>query len=449
MIFAVGVLVALLNAAATSAAELPEVAAPPRQPPTYAGEVAAILFQNCATCHRPGEVAPFPLLTYADASRRARQIARVVGDRLMPPWKPEPGYGHFQAERRLTEQQIATLRAWADAGAPEGDPNLAPPAPTFAKGWQLGEPDLVIEMPESYALHAEGPDVLRNFVVPVSVDADKMVGAIEFRPGNPKVVHHALVFLDGSGQARKLDAADPGPGYTSFGGPGFFPSGSLGGWAPGTTPRFLPDGVGRYMKKGWDAVIQIHYHPSGKPETDRSSVGVYYVRKPAKRLVGGIAVENWDIDIKPGDANHKLASGYTLPTATTFLSVAPHMHLLGRELKVRAVLPDGTDRPLIWIRRWDFDWQDNYVLPEPLTLPKGTRIEMETVHDNSADNPRNPNRPPARVRYGEESTDEMSLCIFEVTCDDLGDLLRLIGHNTAERKVVERAIEMHRRKAKG
>lgn len=217
---------------------------------TYSKDVAPILWKNCAGCHRPGEVGPFPLLTYKDTAKRASFLKDIVSERKMPPWKAEPGYGAFHDVRRLGDREIDLITRWVDQGAEEGNPRDLPPAPTFPEGWQLGKPDLVLKMPAPFTIAASGRDVFRCFVIPTNLDENRTVAAVEFRPGNRKVVHHALFFLDNAGKAREKDEADPGPGYASFGGPGFPITGSLGGWAPGAFPRRLPDGVGRMLRKG-------------------------------------------------------------------------------------------------------------------------------------------------------------------------------------------------------
>jgi hypothetical protein len=271
--------------------------------------------------------------------------------------------------------------------------------------------------------------VFRNFVIPVELTEDKLVAVAEFRPGNPRVVHHALFYLDRSGTARKKDAADPGPGYSSFGGPGFIPSGSIGGWAPGGTPQPLRDGMGRQFQKGSDLVLQIHYHPSGKVETDQSAIGIHFVKQASRKAVIPITIVDRGLYIPPGAERHTMEGSYKLPLDTTLVAVIPHMHLLGRETKVTATLPDGKLEPLVWIKDWDFNWQDQYHLAEPRKYPKGTRFDLSIVYDNSGKNPLNPNSPPKEVTWGEETTDEMFLCFFLVTTDRPDDQLPLMLDN--------------------
>lgn len=390
---------------------------------TYARDIAPIVQANCVQCHRDGEIAPFPLATYGDVAKRARQIVSVTQSRFMPPWKPEPDFGHFLNERRLTEREVALFKTWAEGGAPEGDAADLPPPPKFVEGWQLGEPDLVVKMAEPFEVPADGRDVFRNFVIPIDLDRDHLVAVAEFRPGNRRVVHHALFYLDRSGVARKKDAADPGPGYGSFGGPGFLPSGSIGGWAPGGTPHPLRNGMGRELQKGSDLVLQIHYHPSGKVESDQSTVGIHFVKQPSRKVVAPIVVIDRGLYIPAGAERHRMSGSYTLPADTTMVAVIPHMHLLGRETKVTATLPDGQVEPLVWIKDWNFNWQDQYHLAEPRRFPKGTRLDVEAVYDNSDQNPLNPNSPPKEVTWGEQTTDEMFLCFFLVTTEKPEDLL--------------------------
>lgn len=384
---------------------------------TYARDIAPILNANCVSCHRAGEIAPFPLDTYTDAAKRARQIAAVTESRYMPPWKPKAGFGQFVGEHRLSDGQIELLSGWADSGAPQGDPTELPPAPKFPSGWTNGEPDLVVTMPEAFTVPAGGRDLYRAFVVPLDLLQDVYVAGIEFRPGAKSVVHHCLLFLDTTGAARRLDEAEDGPGYTSFGGPGFAPTGGLGGWAPGVMPALLPEGVGRLVRGGSDLVFQMHYHPDGRPRSDRSSVAIYLQKKPVRRVVSGLALGTRDIDIPAGEPNYTRTAQLTLPVDVTLTAITPHMHLVGREMKVHATAPDGRQIPLIWIDDWDFKWQGQYRFAAPITLPKGTIIELAARYDNSAGNPNNPNDPPRRVRRGEQTTDEMCLCFLEFQAD--------------------------------
>ena len=406
---------------------------------TYTRDIAPILFANCTVCHRAGEVAPLFLLTYQDAAKRAKQLARVVDRRLMPPWMPAESRGEFDNQRTLTDREIATIKTWAESDRPEGDPADLPVSPQFATGWRLGKPDMVLEMPSDFEIHADGPDIFQNFVIPIDIPADKLVAAADFIAGNHKVVHHSLFYLDSTHIARKLDAATPELGYPSFGGPGFQPTGSIGGWSPGKTPRRLPDGLGRYLRKGSDLVMQIHYHPDGKKELDRSKVGVYFVDKP-KAAAGAVWASAFSHDIPPGEKDYHVTASYTLTGDVRLLSIVPHMHLLGRSIRADAILPDGTKRELINLPHWNYNWQDEYFLAQPIKLPKGTRLEVEAVYDNSADNPLNPSDPPKEVYWGEGTTDEMLYCFFLVSAEnpkELGSIVRdalmheIIGKSTA------------------
>lgn len=403
---------------------------------TYSRDIAPILQTRCLNCHRQGQVAPFPLATYEDAARRARQIVRVTQERLMPPWIPAPGHEKFVGERWLNERERTLLREWANTGRARGNEADLPPAPTFAEGWRLGKPDLILRMAEPFTVPADGPDLLHNFVLPIDIPEDKLVAAIEFHPGNKRIAHHAVLFLDSSGAARKLDRATPEPGYPNFGGPGFLPSGALGGWSVGNTPRPLPNGMGRYLKKGSDLVLQMHYHPSGKKETDQSEVGLYFVHKPVAevlkeraKLVGSIWMANYEMDIPAGATAYRRSTTYTLPKEVTLVGVVPHMHLLGKSFKVTATLPGRPRKTLIDIPRWNYNWQDEYYYERPFKLPAGTRLDVEAVYDNSAANPSNPSSPPRRVTWGDGTTDEMLFCFFLLTADRTEDLIHVVLHN--------------------
>lgn len=384
---------------------------------TFNKDIAPIIFENCASCHRPGEVAPFSLLTYADVKKRARQIAIVTEKRVMPPWKAESGHHEFINARRLTERQIGMIKQWVAEGAPEGKAKDLPPAPRYTAGWQLGEPDAVLQADESYTLAADGADVYRCFVIPTDYSDDRYIAAMEVRPENRAVVHHVIAFLDTTGAGRKKDAADPGPGYTSFGGVGFAPSGTLGGWAPGNLPQRTPPGTGTLLPKGADIVLQVHYHPSGKPETDRTKIGLYFSKGSIDKRVRVFGIMNPGLRIPAGEKNYEVRAGHTLSADATILAVLPHMHLLGRDMTISAKLPDGTEKRLVRVVDWDFNWQTTYAFKQPVKLPAGSRIDVVAHYDNSADNPRNPNDPPRVVTWGEQTTDEMCFAFIPYTVD--------------------------------
>ncbi len=382
---------------------------------TYHRDVAPILQRRCQSCHRPGQVAPFSLLTYKEARSWATEIRTFTANRQMPPWLAEPGFGEFEDVRRLSDEEIGTLSAWVNAGAPEGNRKQAPPARTWSDEWMLGKPDLVLEPSEPYEVAASGDDDFRVFVLPTGLTEDKQVVAVDFKPGNPRVVHHLVSFVDTSGKGRELDAAEPGPGYSSGLGGIKIPEAAIQGvWAPGNLPRFLPPGVGRPLPKNGDIVLQVHYHKTGKPETDRPKVALYFASEPVKQAARTALVGPFDIDIPAGAANHEHRFMMTLRSEMRVLNIMPHMHLLGKELKVTALLPDGARQELVWVRAWDYRWQDSYRYKEPLRLPAGTKIELVAHFDNSAANPRNPSSPPRRVQFGEQTTDEMAFAIMEV-----------------------------------
>ncbi len=412
---------------------------PAKGGPTFTRDVAPVVFARCTNCHREGQSAPFPLTNFAQTAKRAKQLSRVTEKREMPPWVPAGGHERFVGERWLMEKEVTLFRDWAAAGAPEGNAADLPPLPQFAEGWLLGKPDLVVKMTEPFTVPADGPDVLQNFVIPLPTSEDKLVAAIEFHAGNKRVVHHAVLFLDDKGQGRKLDAATPEPGYSIFGGAGFLPSGALGGWSVGNTPRRLPGGMGRYLKKGSDLVMQLHYHPTGRVETDQSTVGIYFVDKPVAEalkqpstLVGSFWMANYEMDIPAGEANYHRSTSYTLPRDVTMVGIVPHMHLLGKSMTATATLPDGTKRTLIDVPRWNYNWQDEYYYERPFPLPKGTRIDLNAAFDNSAANPANPSSPPKRVTWGEGTLDEMLFCFFLITAEKSEDVVHTIFHSMAQ-----------------
>lgn len=381
------------------------------QQPTFNKHVAPLIFQHCAACHRSGEVAPFSLLSYRDVQKRARQIQAVTGKRLMPPWKAVAGHGDFQGARRLSETEIALLQKWVETGAVEGDPKDLPPQPKFTDGWQLGQPDLIVKLPKPFEVPAEGPDIYRNFVMPIEVPEGKFIRAAEYRPGNRRVVHHAVLAIDLTGAARQRDT---GSGFTQFAVAGQLFPGSMAAWVPGREARPLPDGFSMPWRKGADLILQLHLHPSGKPETELSTVGLYFTDKPPVRTMLDVVLIDRKIDIPPGEKSYRTRDTLTLPVAAEVHALFPHMHLIGKDVRVTAKLPDGTTKPLLWIDAWDFKWQNYYEYAAPVKLPKGTQLVLECVHDNSAENPANPSTPPRRVTWGEQTNDEMSTAILQV-----------------------------------
>ncbi len=381
--------------------------APGAGPPTYTRDVAPILRARCGECHRAGQVAPFTLDNFEQARKRAADIASVVEERSMPPWKPAPGFGpKLKHDRSLGRDEIALIRAWADAGAPRGAGPDPSPDVRAGDGWKLGNPDLVLEPSEDFTIPASGPDLYRCFVIPTDLPDDVYVSAVEYRPGNRRVVHHLMAFVEVAGQGRRRDQAEPGPGYTSYSGAGVEIVGDLGGWAPGNEPGHLPEGVGRSLPRRADVILQVHYHPDGKPEVDRTRIGLHFSRKPVRRTLQWKGVMSCDIRLEPGEPDTTVKASWMVPVDVEALAVSPHMHQLGREMRMTATLPGGKIVDLIEVRDWDPGWQGTYTFEKPVPLPKGTMVKVVARFDNSA-HPRNPHSPPKVVKWGHGSTDEM------------------------------------------
>jgi Flp pilus assembly protein TadD len=382
------------------------------------------------------------LLTYPDAKKRATQIREVTKSRYMPPWLPEPGKGDFIGSRRLSDAQIATIEKWVEGGAPEGSARDLPPRPRFTEGWQLGPPDLVVTLDRPYTLTASGPDVFRNFVLRVPVNQRRYVRAMEVRPGNPRVVHHANVLPDRTGSARLREGRDGAPG---FGGMdleletrGFEPETHFLFWKPGTVYTEEPDGMSWILDPGTDLVLNMHLQPSGKPELLQPSIGLYFTGKAPTKRPMLIQLENdGALDIPAGRRDFVIADHLKLPVDLDVLGVYPHAHYIGKDLQAWAALPDGSRRWLIHIPDWDINWQAVYRYREPVFLPKGTVISMRYVYDNSAENPRNPSDPPQRVVNGDRSIDEMGHLWLQV-------LPRGDGGGTDPRMMLQEAV-MRRR----
>ena len=382
---------------------------------TFNRDVAPVIFGHCAICHRPGESAPFSLINYSQVRKRARQISEVVESRFMPPWLPEPGYVQMAGERRLSDDQIDLIQQWVLQGAVEGDPSTRPEPPTFTKGWQLGLPDLVIRLPQPFVLTAEGTDVYRNFVIPIPIATSRYVKAVELRPGNPGVVHHAIMRIDRTRTTRYLDARDPGPGYGGMDmGRSQSPDGHLINWAPGKMPRPAREELSWRLGQNSDLVLQMHMLPTGKPESVDPLVGLFFTDQPPKFHSFELLIQGSGINIPAGMSDYEIKDRFVLPVDVEVLSVLPHAHYLGRRMDVFAELPGGGRRWLLHIKRWDFKWQDQYRYETPVVLPRGSAVCMHFTYDNSSANPQNPNTPPQRVVGGNRSTDEMGNVSLQV-----------------------------------
>lgn len=398
-------------------------------------DVLPILQKHCQECHRPGGVGPFELLNYRQARNWATDIKDYTKDHRMPPWKPVAGPG-FRGERRLSAAEIATLAAWVDGGTVAGDPKLGPQPREFTDGWQLGKPDLVLTMPE-FELAATGGDHFRAFVLPTGLTEDKHITAIEVHPGNPRIVHHAVVLLDPGQRGRKQEEAqkkidelrkpaDRGAGYVSPMALELLPSTLLGPWpmigvwTPGQVPGHLPEGTGYYVPKGADLVMQVHYHRSGRVEKDRTSIGLYFAKKQNIRRVEGFTFPGTMLFVPAGAERYKVTGRAYAPQDMVLHSAFPHMHLIGKEMKVTMTPPDGTPETLIEIKDWDFNWQETYFFQKPIPVKAGTRFDLVAYYDNSAKNPANPFNPPRTIFVGLETNNEMCAILFDATSDRQG-----------------------------
>ncbi len=401
-------------------AALALAAAAQAQAPTFSGEVVRIFQQNCQSCHHPGDIAPFSLMDYQSARPYADRIKSQVTARIMPPWKPLLGEGDFLDARVLTSQQIDTIARWADAGTPQGNPNDLPPPLTFPDGWVLGTPDLVLRMDEFTV--PSGSDLYRCFSLPTNFTENRYISGVEVRPGNRSLVHHVLLFGDPSGQSRALDERDAGPGYTCFGGPGFDPDPAFfNGFVPGLRPSFLSPGLGQQLRAGSRIAMQVHYHPHNGGGTDLTQVGLYFSRTPVDKIVRVVPLLNTTFVIPAGNPWYEVRASVTTPPLSLanahIVAIAPHMHLLGREIKVQATYPGNRVVPLIHIGDWDFNWQGLYTYRQAVPFPGGSTAEFFAHYDNSANNLNNPNSPPRDVRWGEATTDEMALVFLMATLD--------------------------------
>ena len=393
---------------------------------TFTHDIAPILFRHCSACHRPGQSAPFSLVTYEDVRPRANRIAQVTSRREMPPWKPEPGYGRFQGERRMTDAEIATIGTWIAQGMLRGNAVDAPAVPPSSDGWQLGTPDVVVQMPEPWVLPAERRDVFRTFVMPIPIEVAAYVKAVEFLPGNAAAVHHANIKVDRTRLSRRFDEDEPGAGYAGGGSrEAKFPDGTFLGWTPGQSPRVSAPGMTWRLEPHSDLVVELHVMPGTVPQPVQVRVGLYLTDDPPSRTAYMLRLGRQDIDIAAGRDDYVNADSYTLPVDVDALAVQPHAHFLAKTVKAWATLPSGAIVPLIYIKDWNFHWQDVYTYEQPLFLPKGTLVQMQYTYDNSSANRANPNRPPRRVTFGQTSASEMGSLWLQVVPRRAADLVRL------------------------
>jgi tetratricopeptide (TPR) repeat protein len=422
----------------------------PRPPGTLAfnKDIAPIVYARCAGCHRPGGPGPFSLLTYGEVKSRASLIAAATASRVMPPWLPAPGRGNFAQARRLTAAEIGTIRQWADEGAREGDPADLPPPPPSPDGWLLGTPDLVVSMPRPYVLTAGGAEEFRNFAIPVHLPRTRYVTAVELHPGNPRVVHHAMIMTDPSGAPRREDANEMSADGMQAMGTAQMPPGFFLGWTPGRVPSPGSDDRSWPLSDGANLVIMLHLRPRDRPDTVLASVGLYFADRPPVRLTTTLRLGSEAIDLPAGRKAYVVRDTIVLPVPVRVLGVYPHAHYLARDIRGFATLPDRSTAWLLHIPDWNFNWQDEYTYARPIDLPGGTTLTMEITYDNTAANPRNPHHPPEPVAFGPRSTDEMGDLWLRVEPRDSGDLAvlnrELASHGLARRIAgLELAVRLH------
>jgi len=383
---------------------------------TFHRDVEPILQKHCQECHRPGEIAPFSLLSYKDARPWAKSIRENVISKKMPPWLADSEYGHFSNDRSLTKEEIDTIAAWVDGGAKEGDAQDAPPRRSFVEGWNISQPDVVLSMSKPFHLPAKAEVPYQYLVLPTQFTEDKWITMSEVRPSNPAVVHHAVVFIRSPRSNWLRDAA---PGVAFAPPPGDFRNIAGGGnelltaYTPGKSPESWPPGVGKLIRAGSDLVLQIHYTPNGKETDDQIKIGLVFAKEKPTQRVFGLAGQNLRFQIPPGDPDYRVEARNMFPNGATILGFLPHMHLRGKAFEYRAVYPDGRTEVLLRVPHYDFFWQLDYKLTEPLKIPPGTRIECTAWYDNSANNPRNPD-PATTVEFGEQSSDEMMFGFYDV-----------------------------------
>ncbi|MEO1261879.1 MAG: T9SS type A sorting domain-containing protein [Bacteroidota bacterium] len=393
----------------------------------FSEHIAPIIYENCTSCHRQGEVGPMSLASYEEVSSWAPMIEYVTAIKYMPPFPPDVNYSHFLYEKSLTDEQIQMIGDWVDAGTPQGNPDLEPPLPVFPTGSQIGTPDLVLTMEEAHTVVGNNQDDYRVFVLPTGFTEDKEIAAIEFRPGNNRAVHHALIAYDVSGEAAAKDAATPEYGYYSFGDFGVDAAAySTWGYVPGTSPLVYPEGIGEIIPAGADLLIQVHYAPLPTDETDQSSVNIFFKKTddPITREVRQASVTPFnlpggfpDFVIPANEEKTFVAESLYEDDSWTpgidydisLISIEPHSHYLGKSYEIFAVTPQNDTINIINIPEWDFNWQGSYTFHNMKKIPANSTWHTISSYDNTDSNPANPTNPPIDVTWGEGTEDEMLL----------------------------------------
>jgi hypothetical protein len=409
--------------------------------PTFSKEVAPILQKNCQGCHRPGEAAPFSLLSYKEARPWAASIKEAVKSKTMPPWNADPHFGKFANDRSLSEADMNTLVAWASNGAPEGNPKDLPKSLTFTTGWNIGKPDVVLTMPEKFDIPAKGTVEYQHILVPMHLKEDTWVEAAEIRPGNRALLHHVIAYVRPAGSKWMADAKPGVPWVPTKKGEGNMEDAEiLVGYAPGVPPQNFGAGRAKLIKAGSDIVLQLHYTANGKAGSDQSIVGLRFAKGEVKERVITLSAANGNFKIPAGDANYRVDSDFTLGTDAKLVSLAPHMHLRGKDFDFRVTYPTGEKEVLVSVPKYDFNWQIWYYPAKTIVLPKGTKIECTAHFDNSANNPNNPD-PTKLVTWGDQSWEEMMIGFFDVVIDAHQNPSTLFPPRKEKKKEVAAVLE--------
>jgi hypothetical protein len=383
--------------------------------PTFSRDVAPILQQNCQGCHRAGEAGPMPLLSYRESRPYAAAIKEAVALRKMPPWFADPHYGKFSNDRSLAQRDIDTLVAWANAGAPEGDPNDMPPPRHFLEGWNIAQPDVVLEMPSAFNVPATGTINYQYILIPLNFKEDTWVQMAEVRPGDRAVMHHVIAYVRPPG-SKWLPDIQPGIPYVPKDHPGEKTkrdASFLVGYAPGMPANILPDGRAKLIRAGSDIIFEMHYTTNGKATSDRSKIGLRFAKAPVQEQVVTLYAANGEFAIPPGDPNYLVESEFEFGADAKLVNLLPHMHLRGKDFEFKALYPTGESQVLLDVPHYSFSWQSVYNPVNDIVMPKGTRIHCTAHFDNSSNNPYNPD-PGKEIKWGEQSWDEMMIGFFDV-----------------------------------